>query len=209
MIGVLTTDIVGSTKLSATDLRQTLSSLEQHLADLQSRHKLIYALYRGDEFQLAIDNPLQAAGLMLQLKLWLAGGHATPALACTASLAIGPGRLEGSDPGKANGQTYVASGRGLESTKRGQFDIQVLGISDPALPLLCQQLSFVLNRLTRNQAALLYTYLNEEFPTHQQLANQLETSRQNISDRLRACGAELLEPFLDYIAQRIEQADGL
>ncbi|WP_018981742.1 nucleotidyl cyclase domain-containing protein [Salinimonas chungwhensis] len=205
MIAVLNADLVGSTRLTPEDYTQTIADIEDYLQGLKHQHNVIYSLYRGDEFQVAFEHPEAAVTTLLKLKLWLASANLSHPLQSTISLAYGPGELTGEDPGKANGETFILAGRTLDKMRPGQLAINLLHKETPALTVICQQLSYILNRLNTSQTTLLYDYVYEDFPTHQNLADKLATSRQNISERLSAAGADLLPGFIDYMNNLIQQ----
>lgn len=205
MIAVMNVDLVGSSQLTAANYQSTLAALEHYLEEMRQQYNFIYSVYRGDEFQIATRHPDTAGKLLLEIKLWLASEQAGLPLQCTISLALGPGTVTGTDPGKANGDTYILAGRTLDSLRSGQLMINVTDKKIGALPVICHQLSYILNRLNTSQVSLLYDYVKNDFPTHQYLAEKLSTSRQNISERLRAAGAELLPEFIAYTQQLISE----
>lgn len=207
MIAVMNVDLVGSSQLTPADYQTMLQGLERHLKKIKQQYNFIYSVYRGDEFQIAMQQPEAAGKLLLEVKLWLASERSSLPLQSTISLALGPGTVSGTDPGKANGETYILAGRTLDSLKSGQLMINVADKKISALPIICHQLSYILNRLNTSQITLLYDYVTNDFPTHQSLADKLSTSRQNVSERLRAAGAELLPEFIAY-TQHLISEDG-
>lgn len=200
MIGVLTADLVGSTRLDSSSYHTTVNGLADYLSSLKKHTALTFSVYRGDEFQVAFGQPEQACKLTLQLKSWLASGHTVPPIQCTMSLAFDHGEMQGADPGVNNGPAYIKSGRKLETLRSAELLIQTAGDQHAlALQIICQQLSYIMNRHSVRQAELVHQYLASDFATHQSLAEQLGTSRQNVSERLRAAGADLLPETITYI----------
>lgn len=109
-------------------------------------------------------------------------------------------KWQGADPGVNNGPAYIKSGRKLETLRSAELLIQTAGDQHAlALHIICQQLSYIMNRHSARQAELVHQYLVSDFATHQSLAEQLGTSRQNVSERLRAAGADLLPETITYI----------
>ena len=137
---------------------------------------------------------------MFEIKLFLNSQLDSQAVNCTQSLAYGDGEYVPGKPGISTGPVFTQSGRGLEKLKSGDFSV-LCGENNIQLSvaLMCQQLSYILNRLSKKQAALLYTYVSMDFPLHQHIAELEDTSRQNISERLKAAGADLLPPFIEFI----------
>lgn len=95
MIGVLTADLVGSTRLDSSSYHTTVNGLADYLSSLKKHTALTFSVYRGDEFQVAFGQPEQACKLTLQLKSWLASGHTVPPIQCTMSLAFDNGEMAG------------------------------------------------------------------------------------------------------------------
>ena len=200
MIAVITGDLVDSTQLSAADYQCTVKALKGYLATLVESYDVVYSVYRGDGFQLASPHAAQLATLLLRIKLWLASGKQAPPVDCALAGVCGSGEIYGDDPGENTGPALISSGRSLDALRGPQISIEIENSPhNEALAVLCAQQSYILNRLSESQCELLYRYIEHGFPTHQQLASQLGTSRQNISERLRAAGAEPLCRFIDFV----------
>ncbi|WP_218353802.1 SatD family protein [Alteromonas lipotrueiana] len=199
MIAVITGDLVNSTQLNKHDYRTTVDALKKYLTQIATEYSGIFAVYRGDGFQLVTTQYSQIATIMLKIKLWLAAGTQAPVIQCALAGACGMGSIEGEDPGENTGPVYIRSGRTLDTLRGAQLSIEIQDSQyNTALKVLCSQQSYILNRLTAGQCELLYLYLEQQCPTHQQLASALGTSRQNISERLRAAGAETVTEFIHF-----------
>ena len=149
-----------------------------------------------------------AVTVLLQTKLFLNSQINGHAIDCTQCLAYGSGNYNVGKPGRSSGGVFVTSGRGLEKTRPGEVRIMShLPLLQPATDLICQQMSYVLNKLSVKQAGLLYHYIKEGFPAHKALAIWADTSRQNISERLKAAGGDLLQPFINYTNAQLNQKD--
>ncbi|QPG07071.1 hypothetical protein IT774_08220 [Salinimonas marina] len=200
MIAVITGDLVDSTQLSPADYQITVKALKTYLTTLVKDYDAIYSVYRGDGFQLVSPHAAQLATLMLRTKLWLAAGKQAPPVQCALAGVCGSGTIHGDDPGEHTGPALITSGRTLDGLRGPQLSIEIENSPyNEALAVLCVQQSYLLNRLSESQSELLYRYVERQFPTHQQLADQLGTSRQNISERLRAAGADPLVRFIDFV----------
>ncbi len=209
MIMVITGDLVRSTQLDTVDYQRTIRALQHYLDALSKQYETVHSLYRGDGFQLAGYATDQLPVILLKIKLWLASGEDTPAIHCTLSGACGEGALSGRDPGMNSGPALITSGRTLETLRSAQLMLHIQNCpQQEAVALLCNQLSYILNRLSARQSALLYEYLNAGFPTHQALAQTHDTTRQNISERLKAAGADLLPEFIGFAQQCCRQSCG-
>ncbi|RDV29179.1 hypothetical protein DXV75_01590 [Alteromonas aestuariivivens] len=205
MIAVLTGDLVHSSKMSQPDFNRSVQAVETFIADCTDKYGAQGYGYRGDAFQLMFPEPQPALNAALQFKLALGAGVGleTPA-DCTLSLAYGEGTVSESGPRSALGEAYVCSGRNLDRAARGSIHVAICGGSgDEEMGLLCEFLSHLLGRLTTSQKQLLHSYLESGFAEHRVLAQQLHTSRQNISQRLAAIGAELVRDFVYLVNTRV------
>ena len=192
MIAVLTADLVDSTKLNTSELVQVTDWLENYF----NRH-LINArgsIYRGDEFQVIFNEHQSAIYQTILLKLKLQNEFEWKQL-CTMSLAFGEATLLADTPQISQGPVFVTSGRGLEKTKRSEIVLHNAQLTTKADTLLLKYVNHQLNKLTTTQIELLITYFENHFPEHKELALLTDTTRQNISSRLSAMGADLLRDF--------------
>lgn len=208
MLAVLTGDLVHSTKLDAKTYSLVVTVLEEYFEALHQQHGVDYEIFRGDGFQLVFTKAELAVTVLLQTKLFLNSQINGHAIDCTQCLAYGSGNYNVGKPGRSSGGVFVTSGRGLEKTRPGEVRIMShLPLLQPATDLICQQMSYVLNKLSVKQAGLLYHYIKEGFPAHKVLAIWADTSRQNISERLKAAGGDLLQPFINYTNAQLNQKD--
>ncbi len=205
MIAVLTGDLVDSTRLTSAQYKQAISGLNTVLENIKGRTQCHYELFRGDGFQVVFPEPEEAVQAMFTLRLFLNSQIEDVAINCTQALAYGTGELSKSSPGTSTGEAFIQSGRALDNARGGEFRVIQATVTNaktsqqPAIDIMCSQLSYVLNRLSKKQADLLYQYISQDFPKHQVLADNNHTSRQNISERLKAAGGDLLVPFINYI----------
>ncbi|MEG3768187.1 hypothetical protein [Alteromonas sp. 14N.309.X.WAT.G.H12] len=206
MLAVLTGDLVNSTKLSAEDYKYTISAFSDYLSTISGKTPCDFALYRGDGYQIVFTDPQYAVAHLLQIKLFLNSQLNDLQVDCTQSLAYGDGTYVKNKPGISSGDVFIRSGRRLEEAKSGEFTLSMPNEQrQQGVEIMCQQLSYIINRLSKRQRRLLYQYLSLDFPLHQVLADSEGTTRQNISERLRAAGADLLKPFICYINQHMKK----
>ncbi|MBM7071910.1 hypothetical protein JQC92_07650 [Shewanella sp. 202IG2-18] len=195
MIAVLTADLVNSTKLEPENLVKVTTWLQDYFVQNLMATQTLSAIYRGDEFQLIFKKPQQALyeTLLLKLKLKLAFSWNQD---CTMSLAYGHADIITDGPQTSQGPVFVSSGRNLSKTKKGDLFISFPFKSSDTYLLLIKLINHQLEKLTRSQVELLTIYLENRFPEHKELAQITDTSRQNISNRLSAIGADLIKEFI-------------
>ncbi|OHU88464.1 MULTISPECIES: hypothetical protein [Pseudoalteromonas] len=207
MIAVLTGDLVNSSKMKPNTYTEAISILKSIMRLADERYGAKGEIYRGDEFQIQFPNPSHAIGCTLLLKLAL---HCAPQtdkpILSTLSLAYGEQTLHSNSPTTATGPVFIESGRGLNKTPRGDLTIRFAGNVSEEMQLLTGFLSHQLNKMTKTQAELLYTYIINDFPDHQKIAEITKTSRQNISNRLSSIGATLIRDYIGVVNQRVTTA---
>lgn len=210
VIAVLTGDLVHSTKMAPAMYKATLACLQQQLAVAQKQCHAVAEIYRGDGFQVQYPNPVLALASALAIKLALhAAEFATKPVQCTLSLAYGSGQTNDGALNTAMGQVFIASGRGLEATPRGDLTLHFEQSSkDDALVLLTRFFNHQLNTLTKSQAQLLGQYIASDFAEHKEIARLTGTSRQNISNRLAGIGAFLIRDYMALVNHKVAAQSG-
>ena len=204
MIAVLTGDLVSSTKMTNETYTNAIDSIKSHLKTANEKYHAIGEVYRGDEFQIQYPDPIQALKSTLLIKLALHLASFSKPIQCTLSLAYGRHNIYDNKPNTSSGPVFIASGRGLEKSQRGELSLCFTqNDSDRELQLLTQFLSHLLNRLTKTQAELLYQYIDSDFAEHKKIAEITGTTRQNISNRLSNIGAFLVRDYTKNINQKI------
>ncbi len=205
MIAVLTGDLVNSTKMTSSTYSQVTKQLQSLLNDANNKFLAIGEIYRGDEFQIQYPTPLYALKSVLLIKLALHFSAAsTKPIQCSLSLAYGNHDIYDTKPNTSSGPVFIASGRGLDKTPRGELSLsfEAQHNRDKTL-LLTKFLNHILNRLTKSQAELLYQYIQHDFTDHSTMAEITTTSRQNISNRLSNIGASLVKDYMKAINEQV------
>lgn len=205
MIGVLTGDLVNSTKMSAAAYSSVIDELERLIQAAHADYNANGEIYRGDGFQIQFPNPLNAitTTILIKLALHLSDASTKP-VQCTLSLAYGEHDIYDKKPNTSSGPVFITSGRGLNKTPRGELSVH-LQQTNQHINLLTQFLNHLLNRLTKTQAQLLYLYIEHNFAEHQVLADLTGTTRQNISNRLGNIGAYLVKDYIKMINQHLSE----
>ena len=205
MIAVLTGDLVNSTKMSEEVYSGVINNLKALLVEANKKYQATGEVYRGDEFQIQYPNPIDAfkSTLLIKLALHLSTYSSKP-IQCTLSLAYGSYAFYDKKPNTSSGPVFIASGRGLEKTQRGELSLHFDERSnDEETQLLNNFLNHLLNRLTKTQAELLFQYIESDFADHKQLAKITKTTRQNISNRLSNIGAFLVRDYMALINNKV------
>ena len=204
MIAVITGDLVKSSKLSSTDYTTALDALKSTFADANAELSAAAEIFRGDSFQLRLDEPecsLRYA-LLLRLSLFSIAN-------CKVTMAIGLGEslVNNAQPGNSLGEAYELSGRGLDASQSGSMTLHTNDVNlRDTLSLPTRMLDFMLSSITRKQAGMLYDYIRYKFPEHQKIADLAGTSRQNVSKQLSRAGADLIKDTLLFYSRQVANA---
>lgn len=210
MIAVLTGDVVNSTKMSKETYINVIKNIQALIVNANQQFKAEGEIYRGDAFQIQYPTPHHALKSTLLIKLALhLSSFSTKPIQCTLSLAYGNYEIYASKPNTSSGPVFIQSGRGLETTARGEISVHFGKEKlNENIKLLTQFLNHLLNRLTKTQAQLLYTYIENDFAEHKTLADLTGTTRQNISNRLSNIGGFLVKDYIKAINNKVKEMEG-
>jgi transcriptional regulator with XRE-family HTH domain len=195
---VITGDIIRSSSLPAEARSQLLRQLEQLFEDvdlyLSEQQQLAFEIYRGDSFQLLLEQPEQALLVAILLRAGLRSrqyGSKGEPLYADARLSIGLGEISyrAEQLGKSDGEAFRRSGRGLDNMRKRQ------GISistpwetlDEEMEVACILSEPIISRWTHPQAEVIYPYLLQK-RTQQELAEDFGITQGAISQRLTEAG---------------------
>jgi hypothetical protein len=196
--GVLTADIVHSTKLNAKEYASVMQTLQKLLKSQAARYQCKFEIFRGDSFQILYTNIVDAMNSIISIRLYLQSGIECPAIKLTQSIAIG--RVEQTSPNLSSslGEAFILSGRALDKSSRGDLVITFgTGVSSKDLTISTLFLRHLLNGLTEKQAEVLYYYIDFDFPEQQIIADYMNMTRQNVATHLKRSGAELVKAYLE------------
>jgi hypothetical protein len=182
---VLTGDLIGSTDASseAVESAMSLLSLTAHRIWPYTR----FTRYRGDGWQIYLDNPGLglASMLLLATTLRAAGGIET-----RIALGLGAAKVESSmSLATASGSAFVASGRALDDLKPPRR----LALAGEGVDKLHMRLIAMIDRQTSSwsteQAEVIAMLLSPKgAPTQSLMADRLGVSRQAVAARIHAAG---------------------
>jgi hypothetical protein len=194
---VLTTDIVHSTQLNATDYSAVMTTLEKLLKSHELKYECKFEIFRGDSFQVLYPNIIDAMKSALSIRLFLQSGIDCPAVKLTQSLATGSIDKASTKLSSSLGEAFILSGRALDKASRGDLIVNIssnVGANDLTISTLF--LHHLLDGLTEKQAEVLYYYIDFDFPEQQSIADHMNMTRQNITAHLKRSGAELVKAYL-------------
>lgn len=192
VFAVLTGDIIGSSRLSATQLDRTRSLVLKGAQQFQSKSRpLVFGVpefFRGDAWQLVLREPRQALRVALYIRALLS---AKAGVETRISIGIGPvDAINRSRTSLSTGEAFTLSGHALDEIT-GYFDLTgalpdraaVLAWWFPAILHLC---SGLIRDWTRRQAEIVSLALLADSQTHERIARSLHppVSKQTVSESL-------------------------
>lgn len=198
VFAVITGDLVKSSSYHKNDYDQLLYLLDQSLRAVSTSQG--YNIYRGDAFQLLLNEPEQVVSVALLLRLNLIAAR-TDARLC---MAIGPADNLRADIKTATGPVFTLSGTGLDRLQQQRWSLYAADGSQP-LELLLRFADSQLQQLTARQAQVLLLYLLASDKSHQALAIELKTSRANITALLNQANYVLFSDFLKHCQHWVDQ----
>lgn len=203
---VLTGDIINFTKLDEqqrqTLIEHTTALLESWVPNAQNA-----AVFRGDSYQLILDNFGQALRRSIQLVCWFI--KSTPAgsragLSTRVSIGLGAVAYRGRSVLDSDGEAFHLSGRNFDNMRAGELiriktaDAQI----NSQIDILLNFINLILNHWTRSQAEIVYLEL--EGYTQQHMADVLQIAQSAVSSRLKASQWKEAEKGIAYISDLIE-----
>ena len=185
MTSILTGDIINSRKKGDTfwleSLKKTLSSFGNTSKDWQ--------IYRGDSFQLEIENCEEAFYSALKIKSHL---KSTENIDVRIGIGIGKKDFNASKITESNGEAFINSGEAFDNYLRKQ----TLAIKTPwqeideELNLAFDLALLTMDSWTQNSAEVFFLSLEKETSTQKEIAAILGITQGRVSERQKRAGFE-------------------
>ena len=210
---VLTGDLIGSTGFPVAKVEEALALLAATAADHASSHGDIdpkFTRFRGDGWQFVLSFARKALALALRLQAQLAGRPDLP----NTRVSIGIGAvtsLGGPDLATANGEAFIASGRGLDWLEQRGTTIAVQGRGlSPHHQIIAELLDLRMKLWTPPQAEAAALLMAGKLRTGREIARHLGISEQAVSYRLTGADArkvaELMERYQTEFSEKFPDA---
>lgn len=201
-IAVLTGDVIDSRKVS--DRPRLYQRLDDSLAELATLHGGHGERFRGDGFQLALPHPAHAMRVAVALRAALIE-HSEPDQRWDARIAVAVGPSP-RGIAEADGDTFVASGRALDTMADGSAHLTLARLDEPedaGVDLLVRFIDDLLDGWSPYSAEVVGLSLRHE-ASQQTLAKRLGIRQPSVHKRLRAARWPLLSDSLAYFEKRLE-----
>lgn len=192
-IAVLTGDLINSTSVvHGEEFRALLKSI---LASMEERYDAKTSTYRGDGFQIVLNQPDRAFEATIYLRAGLIAGSPDRAERWDARVAIALGENGGLNA-EQNSEVFIQSGRALDAMKKEHM--QVVGQPESfqiAAGIATAFVDDVIDNWTAVEAGTLFEYLQGR-DSHQAIAERLGKTRATITLSLQRARYTLVDRYI-------------
>jgi hypothetical protein len=117
MTAIITGDIINSREVDSNTWMEGLKAM----LNSKGKNPIDWEIFRGDEFQMEVQNPEGALSIALEIKTWLK----TIRLDARISIGIGEKTFSGKKISESNGTAFVRSGELFETLKKQKLTLAV------------------------------------------------------------------------------------
>jgi hypothetical protein len=200
MISVLTGDIINSRKLPSDVWMNGLKKILNTIGPNPSR----WEIYRGDEFQLEIDNPAEALQIAIQIKAYL------KTLRLDARMAIGIGEKSHNAEkiSESNGTAFVRSGELFETLKKQKITLAISsGQSDfdAKINLMLRLGLTFMNQWLVQSAELVLVAIENQSLSQEEIGQRLGINQAAVSRRRKRANFDLVLELENYYSENIQK----
>ena len=199
MKAVITGDIVQSETVDTAKWQPALKIFfKDHVAD-----KNHWAIYRGDEFQILVDDGSQSLRLAILIKAFIR----SLGLELDARMSIGLGAMSYKSKlvTESNGSAFVRSGRLFEDIKNSRVNMAVSTGEediDADINLMLKLGLTIMDHWTQADAELALIFLAQSNLKQQQIAEMLHIKQAGVSRRKGRAKIDLIEDLLRYFEKK-------
>lgn len=197
LAAVLTGDLVGSTRADPAQVERTMTVLEEHAALIgkATQADTRFTRFRGDGWQIILQNPQNFLWVAVYFKALLRGGAPT-LLANRIAIGLGTADSLGSvGLSAAKGKAFTNSGRALDAMVSAGQVIALAGEGTDDMQRCV--MAFLAERISgwspEQAQAVRLKLAPGTSPTQGEMAAHLGITRQAIGARLQAAGYPLIE----------------
>jgi len=216
---VITGDIKNFTKLPI-DRRSKLVAETEQLMKTMVKNSRDAQVFRGDSYQLIIDDITQVLKKCIQLVCWfklnsdrlnVAGKTSKPdirvQLSTRLSIGIGEIAYEGKNVLDSDGEAFHLSGRKFDQLNKD--DIIQLTTADEknneVFGMLLMFMNSIIRSWTRTQAETIFQLLEKDDNTQEQVAKKLKMTQPAVALSLRAAKWKEVEKGISYINRELKK----
>jgi hypothetical protein len=199
MISIITGDIINSRKSATTiwvdGLKKILST--------KGKNPNEWEIYRGDEFQLEVQNPEESLLIALQIKAYLK----TLKLDARMSIGFGEKSYVSKKISESNGSAFIRSGELFETLKKQKTTLAIntenVAFDQEINLMLRLGLTFMNNWLVQS-AEFILTTLNNQSLSQEEIGLKLGINQAAVSRRRKRSQFDLMMQLETHFRQKIK-----
>lgn len=207
MKAVITADIVNSTKILDKDRKLLSEILDKIIQELQFVGMLRCEMYRGDSFQVLVEDYQYAIKIAILIRLGLIKSNLLGKAKLDARMVIGIGDVSYEDNKiiLSDGEAFRLSGRAFDSLGKKRILLATNNIEvDRQLNLLLAFIDDILLHISISQSRCLYESLLLNLP-QKDIAKMLGMTQPNVAKLLKASKEVLFREFLEYAEEELSK----
>lgn len=209
MKAVITADIVNSTRIEESSRYLLIEEINKIIRDLQKLSPLKCEMYRGDSFQVMVDDVKRCLEVAILIRLGLKRSNLLEHGKLDARMAIGIGDIsyEHEQVILSDGEAFRLSGRTFEklNKKRLLISTNINDVDEP-LNVMLAFIDELLDGLSCTQSKYLYDSLLYKM-SQMELANVYNTSQPNIAKHLKSAKENLFRLFFDFAEKTLKSLE--
>ena len=209
MKAVITADIVNSTKIEEAHRYLLVDELDNIIQDLKRLSSLRCEMYRGDSFQVLVDDVKYCLEIAVLIRLGLKKSNLLKNGKLDARMAIGVGDVsyEHEQVILSDGEAFRLSGRTFEKLNKKRLLISTnINDVDESLNVMLAFIDELLEGLSYTQSIYLYDSLLYNM-SQMELANVYHTSQPNIAKHLKSAKENLFRLFFDFAEKTLKSLE--
>ncbi|GAB1856563.1 hypothetical protein MHTCC0001_13980 [Flavobacteriaceae bacterium MHTCC 0001] len=200
MTSVITGDIIKSRSKENPEVWiKALKSALSYLAP----HQYTWEIYRGDSFQIEIDDVYQSFLASVYIKACI---KSIKGLDVRLSIGIGNKTYHGDRVSESNGEAFIYSGETLETLKKEKQNLQIKTHNtevDKELNLYFKLALVTMDNWTNNSAEVVKLSIENPNALQKELAEKIGTKQDAISKRQKRAGLEYILELNEMYKQKI------
>lgn len=202
MTSILTGDIIKSRSIKNPEI--WLSTLKDAL-DTCSQSSSQWEIYRGDGFQLELENITESLKAAIYIKACI---KTIKGLDVRIAIGIGEKTFSGKSVVESNGEAFQFSGETLENLKKEKVNLKIKTANaqlDQELNLYFKLALSIMDDWTTNSAEIVKLHMEQPEALQEELGKQLGINQNAVSSRQKRAHLDLIMQLEQLYRQKITQ----
>ncbi len=201
MTSILTGDIIKSRSIKDPEI--WLSTLKEALTT-SSQNTAQWEIYRGDSFQLELENIVESLKAALYIKACI---KTIKGLDVRIAIGIGEKTFTGKSVVESNGEAFLFSGETLENLKKEKVNLKIKTTNEQLnaeLNLYFKLALTIMDNWTTNSAEIVKLYMDQPQALQEELGRQLGINQNAVSSRQKRAHLDLIMQLEQLYRQKIK-----